>query len=364
MSNTPHIDVYTTRQAAEWLSVLAAIGQYDYYHLPVYHRLAETCGEGRALLLAFEEDGYRVAFPMLLREIPAAWTATGGTTWQDVTSVYGYAGPLASTPHPPAAVQAHFTEALTAFLRSEGVIAAFSRLHPLFNQANLLAECGEVVELGTTLSIDLTRPADEQWMAYRKNLRYDIRKLREKGFTCSEVGEECLDAFITLYYATMDRDHADASYYFDRAYFAYLLREMADVMHLFVCEHDGTVVCGGLFAKCRDIVQYHLSGVHTEYLKWSPTKLLLDTARVWAHEHGAHALHLGGGVGGKRDSLFTFKNGFTDREHTYAIWRHVVNQEAYTAVYQERCRLAGVQPDTGYFPSYRHPLLHEASVTV
>lgn len=356
MASSLRHEILTGLDGSRWDEVLDEIGTYDFCHLSRYNQLAEHFGQGRAHLLVFREGSCTIAFPLLLRELPAGANPCATAAWQDVTSVYGYAGPLAATT-PAGGVPDRFTAFVADFLRQHQVVSALSRLHPLLDQSPLLAGCGQIVPVGPTLSIDLTASEEEQWSAYRRNHRQDIKRLLTMGVTCEQAGLDCLDAFVDMYYDTMDRVGAARDYYFPRDYFARLLTEMPDIAHLYLCRDGGLPVAGGIFTLCRGFVQWYLSGSRPGYEGPPPAKLMLDVARRWAVSQGAHTLHLGGGVGGRQDSLYHFKRGFTHREHTYAMWRYVADTEAYLKLCGHACREAGVQPDDSYFPLYRHPAL-------
>jgi len=348
MKQAVRSEVLTTADEARWLEALARIEERDFCHLPAFSRLAEECGQGEARLLAFHEGEVTMAFPVLLREVPRA-------ARRDVTSVYGYAGPVASTRTVPEETRQAFLGFVEEFLREQQVVSAFSRLHPLLAQSALLEGYGKVAPVGWTLSLDLSASEEEQRAGYRRNHRQDIRKLNELGVVCEEAGLEQLDDFIAMYYHTMDRVGAAPEYYFSRDYFARMFADMPEVTHLFMCAQGGVAVAGGIFTVCRGIVQWYFSGTRADYAGPPPAKLLFDVARQWAKATGAHTLHLGGGVGGRRDSLYHFKAGFTHREHIYSTWRHIVDPAAY----EELCRAAGVQtdgePNRAYFPRYRQP---------
>lgn len=354
MRNRSHFEILTTADEGRWREVMQQIGVYDFYHLPPFHRLAELRGEGAARLAVYTEDGCAIALPMLLRGIDTPGSGRIGTGLNDATSVYGYAGPVAS-PDLPEGAGRRFTQSLDGFFESEGVVCAFSRLHPLIEQSHMLDGCGEVIEVGATLSMDLTIPPEEQVARYRKRLRRDIKHLRKIGLTCSIEGPEYLEDFLGVYYGTMDRVSADGMYHFERSYFDYLAGEMSDVMNLFVCRAGRRVVSAAFFTACNGFIQGHLGGTADDFLELSPAKLLYDTVREWGNSIGARAVHLGGGVGAKRDSLYDFKMGFCGREHIYRTWRHIVDQRTYDDLCRDATRRAGVEPRGFYFPFYRHP---------
>jgi len=313
-------------------------------------------------MLVFEREGCLIAFPVLVRDIDIAPALGIGGAWKDVTSVYGYAGPVSSVAVIPAQAKEHFTGFVNEFLRGNCVVCACSRLHPLLEQSLMLSGCGQVVELGCTLSIDLTLPEDEQWRAYRRNHRQDIQRLQSMGVTCEETGPERMDEFVEMYYETMDRKGATREYYFTRAHFEYLLGGMGDKVHLLIARHEGRALAGGLFTLCCGIVQWHLSGSHAGQLEGRATKLVLDTARRWAQNLGARTLHLGGGLGGSRDSLHHFKRGFGSREHPYRMWRHISNPDMYAELCRAASGSASVDLTVPFFPVYRDPLLHSRRI--
>jgi hypothetical protein len=338
-----------------WAAVLAETVQHDFHHLAGYHRVAEHRGEGTAFLFAYREDRFRIALPLLLRPVDPA----DPTGIQDATSVYGYCGPVASHERIPAPVVTHFHEALERELVGRRVVTAFSRLHPLIAQRDLLAGLGEVGDVGLTVSVDLTLPAEEQWGGYAKKCRRIIRRTRDAGVICVHDRERAYRReWVRIYGETMRRVHAPRYYEFDADYFEQLAAELGDVLHLFIALLDGNVVAGGLFTLCDGIVQAHLGATADAYLKLSPTRLVDDTARRWAHESGARVFHLGGGVAGREDSLFRYKASFSDRRHEFAIWRWVIDEAAYEELCARQARPgdhgAGTS-ETGYFPAYRRP---------
>jgi hypothetical protein len=157
----------------------------------------------------------------------------------------------------------------------------------------------------------------------------------------------------------MKRAGAQSSYFFDRAYFDLLTRELQDVSHLFVVLKDGEVAAATICTICNGIVQDHLGGTRDAFLKYSPDRLVVDTERKWAKAAGARVFHLGGGVGAQEDSVFRYKSGFSQRRHTFRTWRWVLQPEIYGELCERatRCNASnGLQAiSAGYFPAYRCP---------
>ncbi len=338
------------------MQVLEEIRVYDTYHLPAYHRLAEVRGEGRAAMLVYREHNVTIAFPMLIRPIDTPISGGPGHGYNDVTSVYGCPGPVASTRDISADTKERFAAALDEFLRHNHVVSAFTRLSPVLENAHILRACGETVDMGPTVSVDLTLPRDVQYARYRRSHRQDISQLKDMGFTCIEAGKEALDGFLRAYTETMDRNGAEEYYYFDRSYFEYLLDEMPRYAHLFVVRDRTRVVSGMIALSCNGIVQGHLGGTLNDYVRLAPMKLAYDGVRSWANDIGARLFHMGGGIAGKNDSLLQYKRGFGKQEHMYSVWRYYVDYDMCDRLFREACHVCGIVPDEPYFPPYRNPV--------
>jgi Acetyltransferase (GNAT) domain len=352
------VRILRTGDSDEWMAILKEAWQYDFHHLPQYHRVAERHGEGIAHLFVYREGVHMIALPLLLRPVDPA--EPGG--WQDATSVYGYGGPVASDDAVPEAVARNFRTALAETLAERRVVTVFSRLHPLIAQPKILAGLGECLANGTTISIDLTLSDEEQRAQYSKSCRTSIRKLHELGFIGWHDREmEHLDEFREVYDETMRRVGAPSSYCFDKGYFDLFTRELRNVSHLFVALKDGEIAAATLCTICDGIVQDHLGGTRDAFLKFSPDRLVVDTERIWAKEMGARVFHLGGGVGSQQDSVFHYKAGFSSTRHTFATLRWVLRYDIYEELVakKERWNQANAVrlSCAGFFPAYRCPTI-------
>ena len=342
-----------------WLDVLERANQSSFYHLPLYHELHEERGEGKAQLFVYIDGSYLIAIPLLLRPIEGGTAPEqNGNRWYDATSVYGHAGPISSHSVLPASVICNFSAQLKATLEGLRIVSVFSRLDPHKSQLELLGGLGRCKHEGYTVSIDLRLSPDAQRAQYRDNHRRNIDKLRRLGVRSFRDHDRVyLNQFIAIYYETMYRVNANRYYFFDTTYFERLLT--SSYVHLFVCFHDGKVICGGLFTLYDGVIEYHLGATADEAQGLAPLKLLIDDVRSWAHQQGAHTFHLGGGVGARDDSLYHFKAGFTHRRHSFHTWRWTVLPDVYARMCRPEPYVRGgdEQPDLdpGYFPAYRDP---------
>jgi lipid II:glycine glycyltransferase (peptidoglycan interpeptide bridge formation enzyme) len=104
-------------------------------------------------------------------------------------------------------------------------------------------------------------------------------------------------------------------------------------------------------------VQYHLGGTKNEFLKQAPSKLMFDYVRFWAKERGNKFLHLGGGVGSAKDSLYNFKAGFSKQRHLFLTLRLITDQQKYDSLVELRAKTLKTAAknlvDSNFFPAYR-----------
>jgi hypothetical protein len=82
---------------------------------------------------------------------------------------------------------------------------------------------------------------------------------------------------------------------------------------------------------------------------------MFDHVRGWARDAGCTTFHLGGGVGGRDDSLFRFKLGFSSSTADFYTCRMVMNQARYTCLSRKFMEFKGsMSPEKEeYFPLYR-----------
>jgi hypothetical protein len=357
-----------------WDDHLAA-AKRDIYHLAGYHAYAKGSGEGEPMLVIVGDRRRGVAWPYLLRRIDTI-EGLSGTDATDVTSVYGYPGPLAWGCDPG---DSFVVEAWTQILevwREQRAVSAFTRFHPLLGNAALAAHllppadragmppAQPLVPSGPTVSIDCRLDDVAARHGYAKVLRQEIAAARRAGLV-TEVDEDWseIETFTRLYGETMERSGASPEYALGIADVRRLREALGARLHLLVTRWEDTVGAACLFTELDGIVQAHLAGTNEHLRHLSPLKVLLDDARSWARDRGDHVLHLGGGRGGKEDSLFAFKTRFSPRRHAFHTGRWILNPRLYRDLVTARWRSHGSCDPTGdgYFPVYRTQLTSPAS---
>ncbi|HEY3373559.1 MAG TPA: hypothetical protein VGK02_00645 [Candidatus Aquicultor sp.] len=343
---------FITPDDKRWVKFLEQT-TYDFYHLPEYVELTAQYEGGMPVAFYAEAGDYKFLAPLLIRGVPAVLEAPH--QWYDAASPYGYPTPLI-TPFADAPALDSFFRSFKEVGVQSGIVSAFFRLHPLLSlPTEQMAQYGLLVAHGQTVYIDLSQSMEELWTQKDRDHKRDIKRLVGAGFSARIDDWDLYDSFIAHYRETMERVSASESYFFPNSYFYDFKSVLGSACHLCsVLTDDGNVASSVLFTTVNGIVQYHLSATLGAYNKLAPSKLAFETACIWSKEHGNKYAHLGGGVGGKKDSLFRYKSGFSKRRADFYTFRMILEGQRYadlTNRWRNRVQPEGLSDD--FFPDYR-----------
>lgn len=333
-----------------WFDLVNSFEESDFYHTYDYHQVSKNQTD-QAILIKYSDKELTIALPLIIRDIKES-------NYHDATSVYGYPGPLITRSSRTFDASA-FKKELESYFIENKIVSVFSRLNPFIPlQEYILHGLGEIVTPGNIINIDLTKDMELQLREYHKRLRTYINKSR-RIYRIRKAGSPSdLSIFMDLYHENMRRVDAKEKYFFKEEYFARLFSSNSFETEILFAISDKTndVVAGAMFIKKNKIVQYHLSGVREDYLKLNPIKMLIDEMRIRAKLEGYSYFNLGGGVGNKEDSLFHFKQGFSNDIRPFNVWRYIVNKEVYDDLVQRKtAKYCSLSPKTcnDFFPCYR-----------
>lgn len=315
-------------EPAEWDGLVRSIGVTDVYYSRGFVEASAPLAGGEATFLHLAGEGGDAIFPCIVRSDPA-----------DVVTPYGYGGPLALGDDPP-----DLAAAYQAWCERRGVLSTFAVFHPLFANAG---PPFRTTSLADTVAWPLR---EEPFDAMDSHHRRRVRKAWRDGLEATvheRPGE--LDGFVAVYEQTMRRREAADFYLFDDAYWRALL-EHVPLVRVDVT-HDGELVSSMLGMGEPPWLHYHLGGTTQEGMRHGASHLALYTLARHGHERGYERLHLGGGVGGRDDSLREYKRRFAPEGLLPAAIGKAVHDEA------GYLRAAGAQEIDwdGFFPAYRAP---------
>lgn len=323
----------------------------DLYYDPAYASLYEAMEGGIPECFRLNTEDGEVVNTVMLRPIP---TQVNGQTWYDIVTPYGYGGPVITqlTGDRQRLCRA-YKQAFEEWCDQRRVVAEFIRFHTLLNNALDWKEAYTVLYSRHTIAIDLT-DADYAMNQFTPKCRNTIRKAEKLGVTL-RTDEACSDmaAFRRLYEQTMDKNHAQAYYYFPEEYFQQMTERLPGQVLLISAWLGEEMIAGALFLMSDRFMHYHLSATNPAYYTYAANNLILAQAAAYGHARGLERLHLGGGLSGNpEDALYRFKHQFGRTPQNLCDF--YVGKRIYNAqVYQKLCEFAGISPDNPYFPAYR-----------
>lgn len=344
-----------------WLQTLQKL-RHDIYHLPEYLSLEAKRAKATPEAIMIVDDEKIFFLPYLLRKCSDIFD--GELLRQeevfDIVSPYGYPGILlseaaSSTPEFLDLAMNH----LMYVLHNKQICSAFLRLHPILNyDLNKTWKPKICKVIGETVSINLRLSEAEIWNQTRPRERSKINKCKRNGMIAKMVPfQQYVDEFVSIYEETMERVKASGFYYFASDYFLQFASVLGEKVYLCIVEFEEQVACAGLFTECCGIVQFHLGGTRNKFLKQEPSKLMIDYVRFWAKERGNEVFHLGGGVGGNKDSLYHFKTGFSKQRHTFLTLQLITDLDKYNHLVKLRAKALNTETNrllnANFFPAYR-----------
>lgn len=331
---------------AEWNRLWeASAAQLPFAHPDVARLLADP--DGRLLALTATSGTAAALYPFVLRE--------AGEGLRDVTSPYGYGGPLVHGEGPNGLLGREFWAFFEDWARSERVVSEFVRLS-LF--PDTLAHPGRLRPRSVNYVREL--PSDEVDVApgCEPKVRQNARRALRAGVTARIVEDDSLLVdFERIYIGTMVRRGSAAWYRFDHEFFAALHAGFGDRIAYAVGELDGTPVSMDLLLLGRDTAYYFLGGTDFDAAGSRPNDLVKLAAMEWLAAKGYKKYVLGGGVQAG-DGLERYKRGFAPQGAVqFSTAERVLDPVGFDALLEARSARAGGVAEVGeFFPAYRAPL--------
>jgi serine/alanine adding enzyme len=307
-----------------WDAVLRAGGVTDVYYSRGFVRASAALVDADPVLLRHRD----VFFACLVRSDPV-----------DVVTPYGYGGPVGGP-------RDAFAAAYEEWCARRGVVSSFAVFHPLLRNAGPPFRC---TPLAGTVAWDL-RGDSGLLEGMHKHHRRMVRRAQAQDYeVVVEPAPADLTEFAAVYEQTMRRAGASAFYFFPRGYWHALV---ADVPLVRVdVRSRGESIASVLGIGEPPWLHYHLGGAIDAARGSGASHLALYRLACWGREQGFETLHLGGGVGGRDDSLLRFKLRFAPEGRTgVAIGKAVHDLPAYLRL----SGAAAVDWDA-FFPAYREP---------
>lgn len=342
------------KEHKQWVQELSNLNNTkpDVHYKPEYFQLFAGEGEGR--LFVYKEGKETVFYPFLLRRVNFIPGLTDKLPMNlyDITSPYGYGGPLI-TPTAGDSVVNSFFQCFAEYCSSNNIITEFIRFHPVLGNYHLVKKHVAVERVSSVVCVDLTVSNEEIWSGYKRNNRKNIKKAYREGLEVSiEEAPVGFTNFLDIYYHTLSRNQAKSFYYFNPEFFTRLHRELKGN---FLYAHtliNGQIISTELLLYNETFIHSYLGGTLEQYYDYRPNNILKHEVIKWAKNKGIKYFLLGGGYQ-EDDGIFQYKRSFAvNGVLDFYVGKKVHN---HTIVNQLEEIMSAKVPreNTNYFPGYR-----------
>ena len=339
-----------------WREALAQFLLIDVCHLPEYHLAYCTCSpNSRALMWCFSEGKQHFCYPFLLSPVylKVSDKEERQTDYFDISSVYGYSGPLASSEDRGFLGRAW--REFDTWLEAEKVIAEFTRFS-CYADTKRFAHSETLIELNRSLAVsNLPKTEEELLGGLGSKTRNMIRKAQREGLESRELNpEEWISGFKSLYQLTMDRNQATDFFFYSEDYYNYLLKLPDQEFRLFGVFKEEHLVAGAIVLVYQKTALYHLGANLSEFSVLGASNLVLFELGKALIGSEVEFLNLGGGrTSEPKDPLLRFKKSNSLGLDSFYIGKRVVDLVGYQDVKELWATISGDEVDPSVLLFYR-----------
>ncbi|HRY99572.1 MAG TPA: GNAT family N-acetyltransferase, partial [Bacteroidales bacterium] len=224
----------------------------DIYYTSAYYAMSTLVQGGEARCFHFVHRGMEAYYPFLQQAIP-------GTGLSDLQGAYGYNG--VSCRKYDTDFQKAFHHQFSHYCEREGIVAEFTRFHPLSDNAAFSEGYLSVYRQRNTVGVDLSQGYEKVWNeSYSTNNRNEIRRAAREGLCVEEAGSLAeYHAFAALYRQLMQERGAEDFFLWPDAYFSAAYALPPGERYLLLARSRDQVVGGALFLCHGNMAHYHLA---------------------------------------------------------------------------------------------------------
>jgi hypothetical protein len=328
--------IFNIENINEWEKVYSALPE-TFRHIsysPVYHKLFELNGDGKAELFCYESDGSVFYYPYLITETLVIGNVELDEPVYDIKSVFGYTGPLFVNGNKDFIKAAY--NIFQEYCNEKNFLCELVRFNPVLNNHLKLTGLAlhEFVEVKKYVLLDL-KVHDDYRENYRPKYRRGIRRYNKISDRIkANIDEDSISKFKKLYQKQMLEKNTDSYYLFTEKYFDNLRSLLNDYGCMYYVEDEGEMKAAVVFVFDKHTAYYYHSCRDTSDInsKWY-NKILLDYTFREFQRKGFRYCMIGGGVSNSNDdSLLSFKRNISPLDTTFVIGKRIMLKEKYDRI--------------------------------
>ena len=250
-----------------------------------------------------EQSKNIVLMPFLLRKIK---TKKKSIPLFDVTSFYGYSGPLYNDDLSEDKLVV-FWKLVDQWYKNNNVISEFIRFNLDGNHTNYN---GHLIPTLLNVKGRILENEEEQWNTFIPKIRNNYRKATNNNLYAkvfdTNISENTIHTFHTIYISTMQRNNADESYFFSLEFFTNLIHNNPNKCALVIIYLDKTPISTELVLLNNQTIYSFLGGTISDFFNYRPNDFLKIEVLKWGRNNGYKFYILGGGRK-DNDNLYKYK---------------------------------------------------------
>lgn len=305
-----------------------------------------------------EDKESTVIYPFILRDVSAepCYEASMGKIY-DIITAYGYGGCYMWGAADRQTSVTRFYAEFQEWAQQNRIVSEFIR----FSLDSVTREFypGRVEPNNDNVVVDLTADKETMWHNFKHKVRKNVNRAlnNQVKVECDLQGEN-LEAFLEIYYSTMERREADSGYYFPREYFETIGRNLKGQFAYFHALYEGKVISTELVLVSDYNIYSFLGGTKEEYFDLRPNDLLKYEIINWGRENGKKWFILGGGYT-PHDGIFNYKLAFAPEGiRPFYVGKQIFDPQIYELLVKKKQALCEAccyewSSKTLFFPLYR-----------
>lgn len=327
--------VLSDKDTVDWRKVILQFDDVDICQTPEYHRIYSTrILKSMSRLWVYDNGNDCFAYPFMMT--PVFFNSFDNeiieTPYFDISSTYGYSGPLTTSRDKAFVNEAwiHFDQ----WAKKEKIIADFTRFSVYTNAVNIAHPDMEVVHNRLVAISPLNGGEDQFFAGLPSKTRNMIRKAHKNNLEAVELDlDRHLNDFRDLYDSTMQRNDAPEFFAYDDNYYDLLTKLPEGELRLFGVFHDERLISTAMAIIHQTNALYHLGASLNEYSYTGAGNLVLYKMSVELIKSGVRFLNVGGGrTQSEDDPLLRFKKNNALDVADYYIGKRIIDSQAYAEV--------------------------------
>lgn len=340
--------IITLKEKEKWKEIVKSFSHYDVFYLPEYVEAFELHGDGEPFLFYYNNGKTKAMNVVMKRDIAKAEffkDKIKENEYFDLSSPYGYGGFIIEGEE-----YQKVNEAYEKYCKENNIVCEFVRFHLLENYEKKYNGNTQMIKHNIIRKLDVN--PEDMLMDFEHKVRKNLKKANRNNLQIQiDIKGETLDEFLKIYYATMDRNHANKEYYFKREFFE-KLNEMQENVVYFNVIYEGKVISTELVIYSPNNCYSYLGGTLNEYFDLRPNDFLKYEIIKWAYHKGIKNFVLGGGYGGEDDGIYRYKKSFAPNGiYDFYIGKTIFDTKIYDKLVNMRKKQGDVNEN--YFPLYR-----------